>query len=86
MAGLNKMNKKYLIVAIIVILCIVVIGRLVMLSPLEMFYSSSKFGDFIVNSSMPNKYRYRATLTSNYSVDSWRLKCVYKARYLLSKK
>lgn len=79
------MNKKNLIIAILILVSITIIIRTIMLSPLEMLYSSPKYGNFIVTSSMPNKYSFRATLTSNYNVDSWRLKCVYKVRYFLRK-
>ena len=86
MEALNKMNKKHLIITVLVLLYITITGYIMMLLPLEMLYSNQEFGDFVVTSSLPNKYSYRATLTSTYNVEPWRLKCVYKIRHFLLKK
>lgn len=80
------MNKKALfITSSIVIPIILMISWLYMMSPLQMLYSSSKYGDFVVTSSLPNKFSYRATITSNYDVAAWRLQCLYKVNPFLSK-
>lgn len=86
--NLNIFVIKYknLILGILLFILVIFTGTyLHMNQPLDMYYSTEKYGAFVVQDSMPNKHQYIVTLTSTNNVEHWRLQCLYNVRYFIPK-
>lgn len=82
-----KNNNKIIIVCIcaLCLFSICLISYWIMNKPLDVYYESDKFGNFDVRTERPNNHTVNLVFESTYIPESWRIKCLYEARYILSK-